>query len=125
MLVVFFKIGSLEYSSASYSKSSSSSLDNWSTTSPNNVIGELVEFNTDKALFPSLLHQIPVGEDDDDSCCPELFIASFNFQDDPLELLDDIESHQYLPESTLQAYTDLENFNVDEALFLSEETMNA
>lgn len=80
--------------SSGMSKSSRCSSGNWSTVSPNTVIGELLDLSS-KSSDHVGFHD---HEQSDDPA------TSFDFQDmneDPLEWLVDLDTQRYLPESSL------------------------
>lgn len=77
---------------------SSTGSENWSTVSPNNVAVELIEF--DPYSVPNPVPMDPIAEHS----------VTYDLQDlgeDPLEWLVDIDTQQYLPESSLPAFPDL------------------
>lgn len=97
------------------SKSSCSSSENWSTVSPNTVIGELLDLSSDKASDHVGLQDNELQTEDPS--------ASFDFRDlneDPLEWLIDLDTQRYLPESSLPpAFPELADTVVDNTTSIS------
>lgn len=90
-----FRDERISWDTTSLSKSASSSSGNWSTISPNNVIGEFVDLAVDK-LDAYGTSDVPM--------------ETFDMQElgeDPLEWLVDLDTQNYLPESSLPAFPEL------------------
>jgi hypothetical protein len=85
-------------------KSTSTSSADWSTSSPNNVVGEYFDIAVDKMSSNYIVSDMLVDIDSQESI------------EDPLEwLVDDLDTQQYLPESSLPMFPDFAEQPVSES----------